>query len=42
MRACIWADAIQMYRESAQWQRSAQDNIARALRTRRPDATRGN
>jgi len=31
-------DALQMYRESAQWQRSAQDNVARALRARRPDA----
>ena len=35
-------DAIQMYRESAQWQRSAQDNVARALRARRPDAPRSN
>jgi len=35
-------DAMQMYRESAQWQRSSQDNVARALRARRPDAQRGN
>jgi hypothetical protein len=31
-------DALEMYRESPQWQRAAQDNIARALRARRPDA----
>jgi len=30
-------DALQMYRESEQWQRSAQDNVARALRARRPE-----
>ena len=28
-------DAVQMYRESAQWQRRSQDNVARALRARR-------
>ena len=31
-------DALQAYRASPPWQRSAQDNIARALRARRPDA----
>ena len=40
MSAAAPTGALEIYRRSPQWQRSVQDNVARALRARRPE-TRG-